>query len=483
MLASSLADLRLIENNAPRPDLGSVLLRVRPARLLDIDERIRLWSQWVFKHWPGDGRDLVDVASAEADIQQSLLFFQAGHRDGRVRERSLGLLPDFPGALSLAAALIRCNDWSPIVRQQAQEVVEHLLVACDVESVRHMLPLAGRVARGGRVSSEWLSEVLHAWLKKHLHVVHDMLDNPDRATRAWGYELLAAIDAAKFAELLGKAMLDPDPRIALWAMRQAQAKLSTERYREALLSAIGARHPIVRQNAWRAYSDIEQSVSRDFLEHGLLDGSRGVRSFTAYLLRQRFAEDAAVHWRAHIDHGGTRVSLGALVSLLDVAGEGDRDRFAALLFSESPKVRALALRGYVRTKGVLSDSDLVSLLNDEHKNVRLELSEGVKRGDINLAISRVIGLLGCGRLSTHGLQSLRRLIRVLNKWDRLEMILLLEPNSPEVIAWWEEVMGDWLGANEYLPLGAVRRKRLLELVASCRRLSDAKRTELLAVFA
>lgn len=483
MLACNLADLRLIESDAPWSDLGSVLLRIRPAKLLDIDERIRSWSHWMFKNWPGDGRDLVDVASAEVDIQQSLLFFQAGHRDGRVRERSLGLLPDFPGALSLAAALIRCNDWSPVVRHRAQETVERLLIACDVQSVRHMLPLAKRVAQGGRISGEWLSGVLHAWLKKHRHVIHDMVDAPDQATRAWGYELLASTDKARFVELLGKAVLDPDPRIALWAMRQAQVNVSPESYREALLRAMKARHPIVRQKAWRAYSEIEQFISRDFLERGLLDGSRGVRSFTAYLLRQRFAEDAAIYWRAHIDHCGVGASLGALVSLLDVANEDDRDRFAGLLFSVSPRARALALRGYLKAKGVVSDSNLVSLLNDEHKSVRLEVSESVKRGDIGLAGPRVIDLLRDGTLSTHGLQCLRRLIRVLNKWDRLEVILALEPNSPETTAWWEEIRDDWLSTSGYSPLGAERRKRLLESIASCERLSDSKRTEFLAVFA
>lgn len=482
MLASSLADLRLADSDTPWPDLGSVLLRIPPAKLLDIDERLRLWSQWAFKHWPGDGCDLLDIASAGADIQQSLLFLQAGHRDGRVRERSLGLLPDFPGALSLGAALIRCNDWSAVVRCRAEEIAEHLLAACDVQSARHMLPLAKRVAQGGRVSGQWLSDVLHGWLKKHPDVILDMLDNPDRATRAWGYELLASIDTVKFAELLGQAMLDPDPRIALWAMRQAQAYLSAERYREALMRAIDARHPIVRQNAWRACGDIEQGISRDFLERGLLDGSRGVRSFAAYLLRQRFAEDAAAHWRAHIDHGGARTSL-ALVSLLDVAGESDRYRFAGLLFSASPRVRALALRGYLKAKGSLSDSDLVSLLNDDHKSVRLELSESVRRGDINLSVSRVVGLLGYGRLNAHGLWFLKQLIRALNKWDQLEMILTLEPDSLETTAWWEAFQDDWLNANDYLPLGAERRKRLSDLIAACARLSDGKKMEFLAAMA
>jgi len=482
MLACSLADLRLIESDTPWSELGLVLLRIRPAKLLDIDERIRLWSHWAFKDWPGDGCDLVDIASAEADIRQSLLFFQVGHRDGRVRERSLGLLPDFPGALSLAAALIRCNDWSPVVRHRAEEMVQRLLVVCDVESVRRMLPLAKRIAQGGRVSGEWLADVLHAWLKKHPDVVFDMLDNPDRTTRAWGYELLASIDTARFVELLGKAVLDPDPRIALWAMRQARVNLSSERYREALLRAIKARHPIVRQHAWRGYGDIEPSLSRDLLERGLMDGSRGVRTFTAYLLRQHFAEDAAAHWRAHIDHGETRIRLGALVSLLDVASEDDRSRFAGLLFSSSPRVRALALRGYLKAKGVVSDSELVSLLNDEHKSVRLELSSSVKRGEIGLTLPRVTGLLGCGTLSTHGLQFLRQLTRALNKWDQLELVLTLEPDSPETIAWWEEVRDDWLNTNSYSPLGAERRKRLLDLIASCARLSDGKKMEFLAAF-
>lgn len=80
-------------------------------RLFDIDERLRSYYGTPFRDWPSKAVAEIASSTMKSSTRTGLLFLAAGHSNGRVRQEAVELLPQFPGRLTLAAALIRCGDW------------------------------------------------------------------------------------------------------------------------------------------------------------------------------------------------------------------------------------------------------------------------------------------------------------------------------------------------------------------------------------
>lgn len=440
-------------------------------RLFDIDERLRSYYGTPFRDWPSNAVAEIASSTMKSSMRTSLLFLAAGHSNGRVRQEAVELLPQFPGRLTLAAALIRCGDWVPEVRVAAQRSVAQLLNLCADEDTLAVWPLAIRLQFRGRVDSEWFRSSVEGRLlcDDSSGLLLSLLQSTNPLVRAWAYEKSFDANGSLAVGLLDSAIGDSNPRIALLALGYSLRCCDESHTRALAKFGVDAPHPTVRRESLRALAGLEPALPRELIHKALRDQSAGVRSLGAYLLRERYSEPAIDYWRDVIDRDVGRPTLGALASLADNAQADDISRFKRWLRYPKGLVRLLCLRGITKVDGQLSDEEFQQVMADSSARVQRALAVAVRRGAIPLDASRLMATVTAESSTAVTQKHLRELIRELNHWDRLSLILDIRARQESELLWFVTVLGDWIAdSNRYAPLGSARRSELLGVLTNRR---------------
>jgi len=438
-----------------------------PRALLDVDERLRSYSSPVYASWPVDGVARIASNALDPASRQALLFLSAGHFDGRIREATLRRLPEFPGSLALAVALIRCADWTPAVRRAAQAATERLLSACLGDDVVALWPLILRLRGRERVDQSWFQAHVEAWmLRDDMRMwLLALLGSDNAAVRNWAIRRCLEEQVSLDFDLLDKAIRDPDPGIGLHALRYAQRSGDAARVRRLAETGLRAAHPVIRRESLRALSDLEGALTRVQLSVSLCDGAAGVRSLAAFLLRDRYAEDPLPVWRTVLDADGERPTLGALIALADRAQTEDAVRMSRWLDHRKSLVRAHALRGLIKAGVGLDEAQLIVLLDRGGNRVMRQLDAFVRSGDIPLAIERIEAIVSSPTTTAAARCHLRHLLEALEYWRRLALLLRFRAIEDFQREWWRDAVLDWIAeCDAYAPLGAGMRVDLLRLL-------------------
>ena len=443
------------------------LLSLPPEKLFDVDERLRAYSSMTFRDWPTTALAQMTAGELEPALRQPLLFLSAGHRDGRLRQKTLWKLPEFPGYLALAIALIRCADWVPEVRHAAQDATKRLLELSDSQDVVALWPLVLRLRSRERGSLEWLENHVESWVLRteSLPLLRALLASDNAKVRAWAFSssLEAGIDLG--VDLLERAVLDPNPAIGLHAMRHAQHQGDDVRMRFLSEMGLNAPHPVIRRESLRALSGLEGALTRDKLLITVCDASAGVRSLSAFLLRDRYSEESLARWRAVLDGDAKRPAYGPLVSLADNAQSEDANRMQRWLFDPSGSVRMHALRGLLKSGGQLSEDEFLHLVAEGGNRVLRFLASSIRAGDTKLGVERLVLALRSSAMHAPGRLNLRLLLQELGHWRRLELLLQLPANQDTDKEWWRHALSDWVvDSGAYAPMGSNRRIELLRLL-------------------
>lgn len=459
--------IRPRSGNATAEAVEDFLQRVPAERLFDIDERLRSYQGVAFRDWPTNILSEIAISEMSLPVRQGLLFLAAGHGNGRIREQALGLLSSFPGRLTFAAALIRSVDWVVAVRKVAQQTTLSLLNLCREEDVIAVWPLVMRLAARERLDREWFGRCIESWMlrSESPRRLFSVLQSADTKVRAWAYEKALESKVPLGIDLLDSAIRDPSPRIALYALRYSARHGEEKRTYELARFGIGASHPVIRRESLRVLADMDSLLSREIIHRMLGDKAAGVRSLAAFLLRERYSENAIEYWRSVVDNDAQRPTLGALVSLADNPGPEDITRFKRWLPYPRGLVRLLCMRGILRARGEFSDDEFSQILSTPSTRLQAELAVSVRNGAIRFDLRRLMTTLTSKMATSITREQLRGLLRELNHWDRLAMILSIRPDEQLELLWFVTVLGDWVAdSNRYSPLGAVRRSSLLELL-------------------
>lgn len=448
-----------------RPEVARGFLRALPPHaLFDVDERLRSWASPVSRDWTDGLVQQLASADIDAPLRHALLFLSAGHHNGHVREVAVRTLADYPGYLTLATALIRCSDWVGQIREVAETATTHLLAHTDGRDVVALWPLVLRLRTRERVSEAWFTAHVEGWMLQPSSRpwFRALLDSDRAPVRAWAFErgLEHGIDTG--IDLLAAAVRDPDPRIGLHALRFA-ARHGDQGTRALATTGLDAAHPVIRRTSLYLLSELEDGLSREQLRHRLCDTSAGVRSLAAYLLRERYAEEATSTWRDALDAATDRAPLGVLSALADHAQPQDADRFRRWLADGNSKVRTTALRGLVKAGAVPDDRELAGLLMQGGNRVRAALRRHVRLGDIALDAKRIARLVAYPGLSGRARDDVRDLMLWLGHWASLtELLRFSDAGDDSLRAWWCSAMSAWIRtSNAYAPLGSQTSARLL----------------------
>jgi hypothetical protein len=438
-------------------------------RLFDIDERLRSYYGAPFRNWPSTAVGDITSSNMTSSLRQSLLFVAASHRNGRVRQEVLESLPKYPGRLTLAATLIRCSDWVPEVREAAQRVASQLLDRCTGGDVVAVWPLAIRLQSRGRVAKDWFSEHIEGWMLRQESSpwLLSLLHSPNTSARAWAYEKSIEGNVSLSIDLLDSAIRDPNPRIAFHALRYSLHRCDEARTKALANFGVEAPHPVVRRESLRALATLDSDVPRELIHRMLCDPSAGVRSLAAFLFRDRYGEHAIDYWRSVIDGDIKRPTLGAMAGVADNAQAEDVVRLKRWLAYPKGIVRMLCLNGIAKAGGKLSDEEFLRLVTSNGLRVQRAIAIAVRKGAIPLDKSRLLATVTSEASTSTTREHLRGLLRQLNHWDRLTLILDFHPSKESELLWFVALLGDWiLDSNRYAPLGSSKRARLLDLLQS-----------------
>lgn len=449
-------------NNSPR-FAARLLHTVGAPELLNIDVRLRAYASKAYGHWSSDTLRLIVSCPMPAGTRQSLLFVACAHRDGRERQKAVWHLAQFPGFLSIAAALIRSTDWVPQVQFAARDAVKQLLRTCVIEDVLLAWPIVLRLQGRERASDGWLSEHVERWLLDSPDGDHlrRALSAADRGVRVWAYQ--KSIERGDIS-LLPQALMQPNPRIGMHALRYAQATLDASDLASLANAGLDAPHPVVRRESLRALASVDQKAALDVMPHVLLDRSAGVRRLAAYLARQGGADPRST-WRDALGAFGVAAPVGAMASLSEEAEVEDEALLRAHLLARRPILRLHALKGLLRTKRPLSPEEVNRLIQLGGRRVMPVLSNAVRDSAFPLDEALVLRTLADERTTGDGRANLRRLMQVGGLWDHLERLLTLRVVDADG-QWFLDAIDDWIERSEsYAPLGEVRKRRLLMLTA------------------
>jgi hypothetical protein len=460
-----------------RPRASDYLAGIKVEKLVELDERLRSHYVAAFRHWPDNA--LLKITSAEIDspLRQALLFLAASHTDGRVRQKTLWILPQFPSRLTLAVALIRCADWVPEVGFAAQDAVTRLLELCADEDVFEVWPLVIRLHARIRLSREWLHDHVESWMfrSEKSPWLLKLLRSKDGKVRSWAFAQSLADDVSLSINILDTAFDDPDPVIALHALRHAQSHCETDRIQALAKKGLGSAHSVIRRESLRILAASAVLPAHELLCRALCDRSAGVRGLAAFLLRESYSEDATTYWRDALDRDDDRPTLGALISLANVAEEQDLARFRKWLSHPGSLVRMYCVRGILKANGEISNQELTELLASGGLRVRNLLADSIRRGSIPFGLDRTLSVMESVQVVPAAQQNFRELFAALGHWDRLSLILrlrlaVLDAASPLGM----DLLTDWINASDaYAPLVRSRKVELLNLVEACRAAMDA----------
>ncbi|MBD9377605.1 hypothetical protein [Pseudoxanthomonas sp. PXM04] len=453
-------------------EVRSYLPSLPPNRLFDVDERLRGYTSPLYGDWPSNGVRHLLNSGLDPLLRQSLLFLSAGHPDGRVREAALRVLPSFPGYLTLAAALIRCADWVDEVQRGAQETVERLLPLCDDEDVVALWPMVLRLRSRERVSPHWFREHVEGWMlrEQSRSSLRKMIGSRYAPIRAWAIKCSLEAKIELGLDLVDLAIRDVDPRIGLHALRYVRESAGDDDVgiRARAASGLTASSPIIRRESLQLLSELEGELSRDSLLPLLLDGSAGVRSRAGFILQNRFSEDPVQHWRATLD-ADAPMAANALAALADHAQPQDDARMRRWLSVPGGLTRAHALRGLVKAGGQPNDAELAMLLEMGGNRLLRPLRRLVSAGLVSMDVSRVLTIVGMSSVSSMAPGNLRELLKELNHWQGLLLLLQFPTASEKSQSWWNEAISDWVKTSDrHVPLGSHSRQTLLTLLEARR---------------
>jgi hypothetical protein len=401
-------------------DATRTLLRLPPVTLLELDRVIRVQSQRTFRHVALD-RLRYPPLDRPLDEIQAFAFLHACDANGHVREAAIDLFARESGDLALAAALLRCGDWVPTVRNAAIGLLSQLLEQGHSAALFTHLDLLLRLRAQQRFADQ-------AWIDRIEPALRDPRHREARHAAAWRcdvegqlfvLQLMSEIEPESLTEASAGAVLSDDPRIALWAVRTVRP---AERALPILDDARRNRHAAVRAAALRRLAALDAPDLQATLEAHCFDTAREPRNAAAWLLRERCGVDARVAWRAALDGEKTAQTFVALDALREHATADDVDRVTPFLAHRRVRCRVAALDALVRIGSPGLGTALAVALRDQSPRVVRNAirSYRIARDAPSASLLREAY---ANAANDDVRQPLAGALDLVGKWDALELVL------------------------------------------------------------
>jgi hypothetical protein len=329
----------------------------------------------------------------------------------------------YPGQLAVAAALIRCDDWVPKVQAAAFALLDHMLSPSAGAAIFRYLELLERLRHRRRVSGElWSTKIRPLLLAPEARDERwSATQNVSVSTRKFAYEIVAEAEPQDVLHCLQRAVADPHPIMAAWALSQVPKIESADARRTVLKLALVHRYASIRRIALRDYCAEGGPAVKDTLHEMLFDPSRGPRRTAAFELDHLFQEPAIQFWREAIGNNHGRRVTTAILAICEFGQKSDAIVLARQAEHRFAIVRASVLRALWRLDVEDIEARLARALRDQSNSVVRTASNIYCRGVISLDEPTLTSALSGA--SDHTKAALMSAAHLLGKWEALAFLL------------------------------------------------------------
>ena len=314
----------LVEATAAAGAVQCLIQPLIPRHVVALDEWLRHGAWYRDRTWP-DLRPsaLTRLLRLPQDLAHLLLAIACCHHNGHVREAAIEHLAAADADVAVPFLLVRVNDWVPEVRAAADGALEKYLDPAKAGRVVACLPLLERLAPGTRASHGRLISRVESALASREARAAVLAGTRSREVqiRRYAYRLLLRVPGEDPTCVLQAAVTEPDPPLALWALRTASATLAPAPLDALLQRALTARSARVRVEALRLVT--EHSLARAVECHRALlaDRAASVRAQAQWLVRRETGDDLRFYYRELVAARDS-ASLAAGLSGLGETGLG-----------------------------------------------------------------------------------------------------------------------------------------------------------------
>ncbi|GLP68711.1 hypothetical protein TUSST3_53340 [Streptomyces sp. TUS-ST3] len=301
------------------------------------------------------GRTLTDALRRGEPLADGPLALALCHRDGRIRERALGMVAGRPELLPLV--VVRCADWAEPVRDLART---RWAEAITVETAVALAPLALRIAvrHRGDFAVGLVDKVLRSADREALL---PLLTHADRAVRRFVHRLAVEEGLLSPAELARTAARDEDTVVQGLCSEAALAAVAEgDADDDVLEPLLTARNPRARSAGVTA---LRRAGLGERAAGFLGDRAGLVRAGARYVVRQSGGDPVEWYRRRCATGDLATLSAGVVSGLAECGDRRDAESLWRLTSHPDPVVRTRAVGG-LRALDVLDVPRLRVLLDD-----------------------------------------------------------------------------------------------------------------------
>jgi len=321
-----------------------------------LDEWLRrTWGQ--LEDWYGLRADVLSGLELKNRSDQIFLGLIASHRNGFVRAEAVRILGLDESEAVVPFLLVRLVDWVNEVRSAAEGEVLRRLTPRFAKILVDSWPLIDRLAAGTRFNRSILrriDELLQA--PECTDQLRRGMELPSRSIRRRCFLIAAQAPEFKIADIIARAIIDPDVLVRRWGFTAGTELLPHDRIE---LRRQAARDPYapIRRLAFEALEADPASHLGDF-EPFLLDRSTPIRRECQTVAARRFAVIPADFYRERMQTLNAKQTEVAVLGIAETGSKQDEAAITALLRHRSARIRRAAIRA-LRILGVGFNSDIL----------------------------------------------------------------------------------------------------------------------------
>lgn len=396
-------------------------------QLLGLCERFRTFTslEWSIDWSTIQTARIIDTLSAEA--YQYVLILGSFHPNGYFREKCIRDMSVREGMLFWLFP--RVNDWVLPVRETAFQILETGLADCDGEELIFCLPAYEHLKNCHRRTENQMQHLEELLKTRLLQVLKEI--KPEKISRM---EPAVRISLYRTATQTG-----------LWSLPEMEIYLNLENLsclKRILIRRILAHPYCMLEWAKHYLTDRSSQVRRmavefryehlktnwDGLDAMLLDKSRGVREYAAYILERHSSMDIRGYYMEHLRD----VSPGsAILGLAEYSRQGNVPRLLKCLQRPERRILKCSLLALGNQEDFTDEALLWNYLLDDRNDISKAAYLSIKKRDFYPGAAQIYHAFLESK-AEHQKRYLLNLLLREHSWERLPYLLLLyRPNLPE----------------------------------------------------
>lgn len=370
------------------------------------------------------------------------LLEKSVHKNGYIRESVLSQLAAKPSSETIRALVVRANDWVPVIRSRAKELLLNVICKRTCFEFAKSLDVIYHLRDCGRAAHASFIKDVEIRLLEYPHALLQVASNEKGLSSLYAAKLLSKCEVEELSEskLFQSLLCSAEPNVRIYSLRFLERVENPENFLTKLLKDPS---PRVRKESLRKLLSINFSNGLKACEKMILDPHPGVRLLAMYSLRSAEIDCASIY-RKNLESDSIPVVRASIWGLMNLFSKESLQDILPFLASSFPSVRLQALKACA----VLAEDNKIKeivthLSKDNSPKVVKECTSILVKRDISIEES-VLAALILGQKSEKNIKFLLQATHKMNKWQQFIFLNdLLSSGRAELIPALEFTLATW----------------------------------------